>query len=54
MWPVNIANFPATKEARIISNADKAIYIKEISCSKAYKKKREEKYYKQIVKLFDD
>ena len=54
MWPVNIAEFPETKEARIISNADKAIYLREIVCSKRYKKKREEKYYKQISKLFDD
>ena len=53
MWPVNFRDFPKTKEARIISNADKAIYIKEISCSKAYKKKREQKYLKQISTLFD-
>ena len=52
MWPVNFAEFPKTKEARIISNADKAIYIKEIVCSKRYKKKREEKYYRQISTLF--
>ena len=54
MWPVNIRDFPKTKEARIISNADKAIYLKEICCSKRYKKKREEKYYQQIAKLFDE
>jgi uncharacterized protein len=53
MWPVNFRNFPETKEARIISNADKAIYIKEIACSKAYKKKREQRYLKQISTLFD-
>lgn len=53
MWPVNIDEFPETKEARIISNADKAIYIKEIVCSKRYKAKREEKYLKQVSKLFD-
>ena len=53
MWPVNISDFPKTKEARIISNADKAIYIREICCSRAYKKKREQKYLKQIEKLFD-
>ena len=52
MWPVNFSEFPETKEARIISNADKAIYLKEIACSKRYKKKREEKYYKQISTLF--
>lgn len=53
MWPVNISEFPKTKEARIISNADKAIYLREIVCSKRYKKKKEEKYYAQIAKLFD-
>ena len=53
MWPVNITDFPKTKEARIISNADKTIYLKEIICSKRYKKKREEKYLKQIQTLFD-
>ena len=53
MWPVNFKEFPKTKEARIISNADKAIYIREIICSKRYKAKREAKYLKQIAKLFD-
>ena len=53
MWPVNIKDFPKTKEARIVSLADKSIYLKEIVCSKAYKKKREEKYLKQISTLFD-
>lgn len=54
MWPVNIADFPRTKEARIVSNADKTIYAREIVCSKRYKKKREEKYLKQIERLFDE
>ena len=53
MWPVNFTNFPKTKEARIISNADKTIYLKEIVCSKKYKQKREAKYMKQIELLFD-
>ena len=53
MWPVNISEFPKTKEARIISNADKTIYLKEIVCSKRFKAKREDKYLKQINKLFD-
>ena len=52
MWPVNFTEFPKSKEARIISNADKAIYIKEICCSKRYKVKREQKYLKQIATLF--
>ena len=53
MWPVNIKDFPNSKEARIISNADKAIYLKEIVCSRHYKKKREQKYLRQIATLFD-
>ena len=52
MWPVNFTEFPKTKEARIISNADKAIYLKEIVCSKRYKKKREQKYLAEISTLF--
>ena len=54
MWPVNIKDFPKTKEARIISHADKTIYLKEIVCSKRYKKKKEDIYLKQISKLFDE
>ena len=54
MWPVNFTDYPKTKEARIISNADKTIYLREIICSKRYKAKREQKYLKQIEKLFDD
>lgn len=53
MWPVNIRNFPKSKEARIISNADKSIYLKEIVCSKRFKAKRQDRYYKQIELLFD-
>ena len=53
MWPVNFTNFPVSKEARIISNADKSIYIKEICCSKRFKAKREKKYLSQIAFLFD-
>ena len=53
MWPVNLKDFPKTKEARIISNADKTIYLKEIVCSKRFKQKRQEKYLTQIATLFD-
>lgn len=52
MWPVNFSDFPKTKEARIISLADKHIYVKEIVCSKRYKAKREAKYLRQIRTLF--
>ena len=53
MWPINFTEFPKTKEARIISHADKTIYLREIICSRRYKKKREEKHLKQISTLFD-
>lgn len=53
MWPINFTHFPSSKEARIITLADKTIYIKEIVCSSRHKKKREQKYLKQIEKLFD-
>ena len=52
MWPINIKNFPDSTEARVISLADKTICLKEAMCSKAYKKKREQKYLKQIDSLF--
>lgn len=53
MWPINIKKFPNSKEARIISLADKTVCFKEAMCSKAYKKKREQKYLEQIETLFD-
>ena len=53
MWPVNIADYPRSIEATLVSNADKAIYIREICCSRKYKAKREQKYLMQISTLFD-
>ena len=52
MWPVNLLDFPKTKEARIISLADKHIFLQEIFCSKRHKKKREEKYLQNLQTLF--
>ena len=52
MWPINFSDFPKTKEARIVSIADKMIAIREASTSIAYKKKRRDKYLKYIDKLF--
>lgn len=54
MWPFNFTDFPESKEARIIVMADKTIYFREIACSKRYKEKREQKYLRQIERLFDD
>lgn len=53
MWPMNIKNFPKSKEARIVSLSDKAIALKEALTSKSFKKKREEKYYSSIESLFN-
>lgn len=53
MWPINISEFPKTKEARIVSLADKTICLREVMCTSSYKKKREEKYLLDIAKLFD-
>ena len=52
MWPINIKDFPNSKEARIISLADKSIYWKEIMTSKSYKLKKNDKYLKEIRTLF--
>lgn len=52
MWPVNINDFPKTREARIISNADKAICLREFFSTKCHKRKKEEQYLTQISKLF--
>lgn len=52
MWPVNIKNFPKTKEARIVSLADKSVCFKEILTSKRFKNKRQTKYFCQIKTLF--
>lgn len=53
MWPINIKEFPNTREAKILSFSDKHIAIREAFCSVKYKKKRMEKYLKFIEKLFD-
>ena len=52
MWPINIKNFPSSKEARIVTLADKSIAFKEAMTSKRYKRKRETKYLQGISSLF--
>ncbi len=54
MWPVNLFLFPKSKEARLVSGADKTIYLKEIFTPKWIKRRREKKYLKEISTLFDD
>ena len=52
MWPINIKEYPESKEAKIVSICDKAVTIKEVSTSKAYKEKRKAYYLSYISKLF--
>ena len=52
MWPINIKVFPTTKEARIVTLADKSVAFLEAMCSKNYKRKREGKYLTSISQLF--
>ena len=52
MWPINIKEFPNTKEARIVNLADDHIALKEALTSKRYKEKRKEKIAKKIENLF--
>ena len=53
MWPWNLFRFPSTKEARILTMADKFTYLKEIITSKKHKQKRKEIELNQISFLFD-
>ena len=53
MWPFNFKEFPSSKEARIVSLADKTIAFKETLTSKKYKEKREQKYLDDIHQLFN-
>ena len=52
MWPINIKSFPNTKEARIVSLADKAVTIGESLSTKKYKQNKREKYLSYISHLF--
>ena len=53
MWPLTIKSFPKTKEAKLVNHADNVIATREFATSKAFKKKREQRYLKFIEKLFD-
>ena len=52
MWPLNFKDFPNSKEARIVSIADKIVASKETKTSKRFKNKRRDKYLEDISKLF--
>ena len=53
MWPANIKDFPNSKEARIVSLADKSVATIEFLTSSSYKKKKEQVYLNKISHLFD-
>ena len=52
MWPINIKDFPNTKEARIVMFADKSVATAEALTNKKFKHNREEKYLNFISQLF--
>ena len=52
MWPINIKDYPKSKEAKIVSFSDKAVTIGESFTSKRYKQKKREKYLSYISHLF--
>ena len=52
MWPINIGDFPDTKEARIVANADTRVAFVEALSSVKYKDKRKDKYTLYISHLF--
>ncbi len=53
MWPINFRQFPKTKEARIVMNADTHVATLEVLTSRRYKAKRIIKYMEFIETLFD-
>lgn len=52
MWPINFKDFPNSKEARILTLADKAIATVEFMSSTKNKKKHREETLKEISTLF--
>ena len=52
MWPINIKDYPKSKEAKIVSISDKAVTIKESLTTEKYKEKRLDKYLSYISTLF--
>ncbi|MCR5505719.1 MAG: hypothetical protein K6F07_01835, partial [Bacilli bacterium] len=52
MWPLNFNDFPESKEARVVTIADKMVATAESLTSIKYKNKHREKYLKKISHLF--
>ena len=53
MWPINIKNYPKSREAKIVSINDKMVALCEALTSKRYKNKHRENYLKRISRLFE-
>lgn len=54
MWPLTPKLKPITKEAKLLDYMDDKIATIEFLSSKKHKAKKEEKYLKQISRLFDE
>ncbi len=52
MWPLNFKNYPKSREAKIVSIADKAVALEEAMTSIAHKNKNRKKYLDDIATLF--
>ena len=52
MWPINLKEFPKTREARIVNLADDHVALLESMTSRKYKVKRMDKYMEHISRLF--
>ena len=53
MWPINFFNFPNSKEAKILSTADKRVAMKEALTSKKYKEEHRKETLVFISHLFE-
>ena len=54
MWPINIKQYPKSREAKIVSINDKLVALCEAFTSVKYKEKHREQYLNRISRLFDD
>ena len=54
MWPLTPGLYPKTKEAKLVNYVDDVIATREFMVSKHHKKVKEEKYLKNIERLFDE
>ena len=52
MWPINMKDYPESRESKIVSICDKAVTFIESLSSISYKRKRRDKYLKYVSHLF--